>query len=138
MAHGWTSEDLNALQRRRQTAQAPRGEAIAPAKVSKHRSRKCVLGGLTFDSEKELRRWQELLLLEQVGAIRNLRRQVSFDLWACNGERIARYVADAVYWSLEFNREVREDTKSDWTRRLPVYRMKFKLMRAQGTPITEV
>ena len=105
---------------------------------SKHRNRKCIVGGIAFDSEKEARRYQELRLLEQVGAIRDLRLQVSFDLWACNGERVARYVADFVYWSLEYGKTVVEDVKSPHTRKLPVYRLKCKLMAAQGTPITEV
>lgn len=106
--------------------------------ASKHRSRKTVLDGLTFDSAKEAKRWQELTLLQQVGAIRDLRRQVWFALYAPNGERICSYVADAVYWDLATNQEVREDTKSGWTRRLPVYRIKAKWMAAQGRPITEV
>ncbi len=106
-------------------------------KPSKHRNRKCVVEGISFDSEKEAKRWQDLRLLERVGAIRNLQRQVSFDLYASNGERICVYRADFVYESLELGRLVVEDTKSEWTRRLPVYRIKAKWMAAQGTPVTE-
>lgn len=135
----WGQIQANLAAGRARTAQAaPQATIATPAKASKHRNRKTILGGLTFDSAKEAKRWQELTLLEQVGAIRDLRRQVSFDLWGINGERVARYVADAVYFSLELGCEVREDTKSDWTRRLPVYRLKAKLMAAQSQPITEV
>jgi hypothetical protein len=118
--------------------QEPVGRVNGQSKPSKHRNRKVAYEGLVFDSEKECRRWQELVLLERVGAIRNLQRQVDFDLWACNGERIARYRADFVYDSLELGRTVIEDTKSPHSRTLRDYRLKFKLMRAQGQTITEV
>ena len=36
--------------------------------------------GVTFDSKKEARRWQELKILEKAGKITNLRRQVKFVL----------------------------------------------------------
>lgn len=110
----------------------------SPLKPSKHRSRKTALDGITFDSAKEATRYQELKLLETVGAIRDLRLQVRYDLYAANGERIAAYVSDFTYWSVELGREVIEDSKSEWTKRLPVYRLKAKLMAAQGQPISEV
>lgn len=108
-----------------------------PAKPSKHRSRKTVVGDLTFDSAKEASRYSTLKLWQQVGAIRDLRLQVSYDLYGANGERVARYVADFVYVSLELGREVVEDVKSPHTRKLPVYRLKLKLLRAQGIQISE-
>jgi len=134
----WARDRLR--QKPQQPARAPLGRVNNGTKPwpSKHRATKTVLDGLTFDSAKEAKRWQELKLLEHVGAIRDLRRQVSFDLYACNGERVARYVADAVYWSIELGREVVEDVKSPHTRRLPVYRLKLKLLRAQGVNISEV
>lgn len=36
--------------------------------------------GTVFDSASELRRWQELLVMQMRGEIRNLRRQVSYQL----------------------------------------------------------
>ena len=141
--NAWTTEMVEAQRQKvatrpRPAASAPpRATNVQPAKPGKHRSRKTVLGGITFDSAKEAKRWQELSLLQQVGAIRDLRRQVSYDLWACNGERIARYICDFVFWDIAISREVREDTKSEWTKRIPLYRIKAKLMAAQGTPITE-
>ena len=138
MAFGFDKAWLDARQKPQQPPKSARGATIGQPKVSKHRNRKTLLDGLTFDSAKEAKRWQELSLWQQVGAIRDLRRQVDFDLWACNGERIARYRADFVYFSLEMGREVIEDTKSPHSRTLRDYRLKFKLMRAQGTPIEEV
>lgn len=120
-------------------AQVDAGATIAtPAKASKHRNRKVAWDGFTFDSQKECERYQALKLLLRVGAIKNLQLQQSFDLYGANGERVARYVADFVYWSVEFNRQIVEDVKSPHTRTLPVYRLKMKLLRAQGTAITEV
>ena len=143
---GWTEEELaQVLQRRQKTHQKhPPSARIAPSatiaspKVSKHRNRKTAYKGILFDSAKEAARYQTLELWQQVGALRDLRRQVDFDLWACNGERIARYRADFTYWSVELGRQVIEDTKSPHSRTLRDYRLKFKLMRAQGTPIEEV
>ena len=36
--------------------------------------------GFAFDSKKEYRRWQELMLLERAGKISNLKRQVKYEL----------------------------------------------------------
>ena len=36
--------------------------------------------GFVFDSKKEHKRWSELFLLERAGKIRNLRRQVKYEL----------------------------------------------------------
>ena len=88
-----------------------------------------------FDSKKEARRYADLLLLERAGRIQNLRSQIPY---ACvvNGIHVCDYVADAVY--NEGARLVVEDTKSEVTRKLPVYRLKRKLMLAcHGIQITE-
>ena len=109
-----------------------------PVKPSKHRNRKTAYKGILFDSAKEAARYQTLALWEQVGAIRDLRRQVSFDLYAPNGERICQYRADFCYFSLESGKQVIEDVKSPWTRKLREYRIKAKWMAAQSNPISEV
>lgn len=44
--------------------------------------------GIVFDSASELRRWEELRLLERAGKIRNLSRQVRFPLTLPNGKSI--------------------------------------------------
>lgn len=44
--------------------------------VSKYMAKKCQVDGIKFDSLKEARRYQELLLLERAGKIANLRLQV--------------------------------------------------------------
>lgn len=88
-----------------------------------------------FDSKKESRRHTELVALERLGKISGLAMQVPF---ACvvNGIHVCDYVADFTY--TEGERRVVEDVKSEHTRKLPVYRLKRKLMLAcHGIQISE-
>lgn len=48
--------------------------------MSKYHSKKITVNGITYDSKKEYRRHQELLLLEKAGLIKDLERQVKFVL----------------------------------------------------------
>jgi hypothetical protein len=90
----------------------------------------------TFDSEKEARRYGELVMLERAGRIAKLRRQVPYAL-VVNGIHVCDYVADAVY--SEGARLVVEDTKSVATRKERAYRIKVKLMLAvHGIEVKEV
>ena len=82
-----------------------------------------------FDSRREERRYQELLLLERAGKITDLRRQVKFELVPAqyeNGkciERATNYYADFVY--TEGRQLVVEDCKGYQT---DMYKLKRKLM----------
>lgn len=59
---------------------------------NKYGSRKTVVNGITFDSQREARRYTELKLLQQSGMISDLRLQVPFELLP------AQYAeTDAVY-----------------------------------------
>lgn len=108
-------------------------------------------GNLHFDSKKEARRYDELLVLLWAGKIRNLRLQAQYTLQESyitpDGERVRaiRYVADfayerpamqdsgTVYWL-----PVVEDVKSRATRTAQ-YEMKKKLLRERfDITITEV
>ena len=108
-------------------------------------------GNLHFDSKKEARRYDELLVLLRAGKIRNLRLQAQYTLQESyitpEGERVRaiRYVADfayerpamqdsgTVYWL-----PVVEDVKSRATRTAQ-YEMKKKLLRERfNITITEV
>lgn len=82
-----------------------------------------------FDSRKEAARYAELALMERAGLIKNLKKQVKFELLPAqfkNGKCLYRsvsYIADFVY---EQNCEtVVEDTKGFKT---PEYIIKKKLM----------
>lgn len=119
--------------------------------MSKYNNRKVRRDGLTFDSKKEHKRYNELLLLEQAGEIRNLRRQVKFVLIPTQREpskigtrggvkkgklleRECAYIADFVY--TENGKMVVEDTKGIRTKD---YIIKRKLMlRVYGIRIREV
>lgn len=103
----------------------------------KYHNRKAEVDGLIFDSKKEARRYGELKLLQQRGEIRELRRQVSYDL-EVNRVLVCRYVADFVYQEKVGGdwREVTEDAKGV---RTEAYKLKKKLMLAvHGVEIREV
>lgn len=80
-----------------------------------------------FDSKKEYARWGILKIRQRHGEISNLRRQISYPI-VMKDVKICDYIADFVYE--ERGQIVVEDTKSKITRRLPVYRLKNKLMEA--------
>lgn len=96
---------------------------------NKFNARKTVVDGITFDSAREARRYQELKLMERAGEIIGLRRQVRFELipaFDCGGKhyRPATYIADFVYTDCKTSAEVVEDCKGY---RTGVYRLKAKL-----------
>jgi hypothetical protein len=96
---------------------------------SKYKNKKIELDGIKFDSELELRRYQELKLLERAGTIKDLRRQVRFELQPSykKNNKIIRgiyYVADFVYYSFSERKTIVEDTKGYKTE---VYKLKKKL-----------
>lgn len=47
---------------------------------SKYGAKKVIRDGMTFDSQKEYKRWNELVLLQRAGRISGLQRQVKFEL----------------------------------------------------------
>lgn len=49
-------------------------------RINKYSNQKVTFNGKTFDSKKELKRYQELLLLQSAGAIEGLQTQVEFEL----------------------------------------------------------
>jgi Protein of unknown function (DUF1064) len=95
-----------------------------------------------FDSRKESRRAQQLMLLEHAGEIQRLARQVRFELIpACGSELPAFYTADFTYYELREGslHYVVEDCKSEPTRKLAAYVLRRKLMNwRHGIRIREV
>jgi len=59
-------------------------------KRPKYGNKRVTVGGITFDSIAESRRWCELKLLEKAGEIRNLERQVPIVLQGANGPLLSR------------------------------------------------
>lgn len=110
------------------------------ARANKYRSKKITVDGMTFDSQKEYKRWCELRLLEKAGEITNLQRQVKYVLIPAQYEivgftktgkakrrcfeRECAYIADFVYKD-EFGEVYVEDTKGFKT---TDYIIKRKLM----------
>ena len=107
-------------------------------------------GEVHFDSKKEARRFDELLVLLRAGKITDLKLQHDFTLQEAyttiEGKRVRaiRYRADFTYWrqtepdtyGYEHWVQVVEDVKG---RRLPEYKMKAKMFRDRyGFDIMEV
>ncbi len=77
-------------------------------------------------SLKEARRYIELRLLEKAGSIRDLSTQVNFPL-KINGKLVCSIRPDFIYWDIEKNIEVIEDTKGFATE---IWKLRRKLFEA--------
>lgn len=133
-------------------------------KENKYHNTKVAVSGISFDSKKEARRYQQLMAAQQAGAITDLRMQVDFTLQEAyttpDGQRIRaiRYRADFTYkvssaglhllpvlgyedieyWrSLPPGSSVVEDVKSRATKTKD-YILKKKMMADKGYIIREV
>lgn len=102
---------------------------MGKATYNKYRAKAVYVNGERFDSKKEAKRYQELLLLQRAKEISNLRRQVKYELipsFTLGGRKYRgiNYYADFVYID-STGREIIEDTKGVQT---DVYKIKKKLM----------
>lgn len=107
---------------------------------TKYKSKKTEVDGVTFDSKKEAKRYQELRILEKAGEITDLQRQVKYELIPAQridgrvAERKVEYVADFVY--TQDGQTIVEDTKGFRTKD---YIIKRKLMLwVHGIRIKEI
>lgn len=93
--------------------------------MSKYNNRRVNTPDGWFDSQRELTRWGELKLLERAGKIKDLKRQVRFELIPKIGRmRAIVYIADFTYE--EDGKSVVEDSKGY---RSKVYMLKWRLMQ---------
>lgn len=109
---------------------------------NKYHNKKITINGLTFDSKREAKRYQELRLLEKAGEITDLQTQVKFvlipaqrepDIIGPKGgrkpgkllERECAYLADFVYIDTRSGEKIVEDTKG---MRTADYILKRKMM----------
>jgi len=107
-------------------------------KKPKYGNKKTVVDGIKFDSAKEAKRYGELRMLLKAGVIGLLQLQVVYRL-EIDGKLICKYIADFEYIVVGTGETVVEDVKSAMTRKLPVYRLKKKLMKQiHGIEIKEV
>lgn len=156
---GLTEADLTRLGPEAQRQVLEKLSDAGRAKAGKYHNQPDSRGNLRFDSRKEARRYDELLLRLKVGQIRDLRMQVDFTLQEAftdtDGKRVRalRYRADFTYWERDAEEESRaaaagwscdswryvvEDVKSEATR-TPQYETKKKLLRERfGQTIREV
>tara|TARA_R100001224_G_C3926117_1_gene117049 strand:+ start:46 stop:405 length:360 start_codon:yes stop_codon:yes gene_type:complete len=98
-------------------------------KSNKFGAKKTVFMGFTFDSKWESERYGQLSMLERIGEITDLQRQIPFEL-VINGKKICKYVADFTYKEKDKNgveQLIVEDAKGIET---ATFRLKKKLMSA--------
>ena len=103
----------------------------------KYKNKKTVYDGITFDSKKEAKRYNELKMMERAKAITDLKWQVPFTLIDKSkyGRKI-KYLADFTYY--ENGLLVVEDVKSSVTK-TQLYRLKKRLLAERyGIEIKEV
>lgn len=101
-------------------------------KRSKYGNKKTVLGNVVYDSQKEANRAFELALLEKSGIIKDLKRQVRFELIPSqkdeNGKVLFRpvvYIADFTYTDCKTGEFICEDVKGMIVNE---FRLKQKMM----------
>ncbi len=98
-------------------------------KRRKYGNKFTIIGNERFHSMGEAARWQHLKLLERVGRIYAVERQVPFVLRADGGEEVGKYVADFTYSDKSVHGwTVIEDFKGFDT---PLSRWKRKHVKAQ-------
>jgi len=100
-------------------------------RAHKYNAKPCEVNGEKYRSQKEMKRHQELLLMEKAGQISDLKREVPFVLApsvVINGKRVRELVYRADFTYLDFRGElVVNDAKGYPT---PVYRIKRHLMQS--------
>jgi hypothetical protein len=105
--------------------------------MNKYNNIKTVINGIKFDSKKEAGYYGMLRLKEKARLIQRFEMQVRYDL-VVNNINIGFYKADFVTYKHGKVLEV-IDVKSEMTKKLPVYRLKKKLMKAiYGIDIVEI
>ena len=103
----------------------------------KYNNIKTIINGITFDSKKEAGYYGILRLKEKAKIIDRFEMQVKYDL-VVNNIKIGCYKADFVTYKNGKALEV-IDVKSEMTKKLPVYRLKKKLVKAiYGIDIVEI
>lgn len=105
--------------------------------MNKYGARKTTVDGITFDSKHEAEVWCELKLMQRAGIIRDLERQVRYEIIPKTDKfRAAYYIADFRYYDNETEKTVVMDAKGVRTKE---YALKKKLMYWKyGIEIKEV
>ena len=109
---------------------------------NKYHNRQVIVNGMEFDSQKEATRWGELSLLQRAGKIKDLSRQVKYQLVPVQRDEYGKVIEKSVDYIADFQyrdekgKLVVEDVKGFKTKE---YIIKRKLMlREYGIRIREV
>ena len=97
--------------------------------MSKYHNKKVFYGDILFDSKKECNYFYKLKLMENTGMIKDLKRQVPFELiptYKINNRTVRKmqYIADFTYITTNDNKLHIVDTKGY---RTEVYKLKKKI-----------
>lgn len=103
-------------------------KAIKKPKKSKYKSVKCEHFGVKFDSKRERDQYIKYLHQQSIGEILSIKLQPRFDI-IINGKFCGFYKADFEIELADKSIQV-IDVKSEMTRKLPVYRLKKKMIKA--------
>lgn len=104
--------------------------------ISKYKNKKTIIDGVIFQSRKEGRRYQQLVLMLKAHQISLLKIQYPFNFLGKNNKKIFTYKADFYYFDLIEGKYKVEDTKGY---RTPVYKLKKKLIEDHfGINIIEI
>jgi len=92
--------------------------------------------GRKWDSNKELARYEDLLLMVKSGDISELELQPKFEIcqsvqWNGRKQPIRYYIADFRYFDKKLGLYIVEDIKSKQTAKLPTYTLKRQLLLAR-------
>lgn len=107
--------------------------------MNKYFNKKVIVDGIKFDSKKEAKRFQELMILKKAGLIKELELQPVFVLQEAytnkKGEKVRAiiYKADFIYFDIHLKRYIVEDVKGYKT---DVYKLKKKLFEYQYPNLT--
>jgi len=103
-------------------------------KRNKYGAVKVLAYGIKFDSKKEKKRYDELILLIKAGEIQSFVHQVPF-IYLVDGKKMFKYVADYVIVNNDGSRRVEDvkgyDKKTKKFRNTPLFNLKKKLIEAQ-------
>lgn len=125
-------------------ADSPLSAEGAKRKTAKYQNQKAERGRIHFDSQKEARRYDELLLMLRAGEIRDLRLQPQFTIQESyvteTGERVRaiRYTADFSYIREVSGEKIVEDVKSGPTRTKEYLRNRKFMRSMYGIDVREV
>lgn len=107
-------------------------------KSPKYRNKRTRHAGYLFDSRKEAKRYDELVLMQHAGEIYGLEVHPFFK-FVINGVYVGRYTGDFAYFRRQEFKKVVEDTKSKATRKIRDWPMRKRLMLAiHGIEVREL